>query len=253
MGGDCTMMGCDDDGLVIRVVLDQALHPGDYRLVIEHGIKETVCTGRLPAEPCVGLLNTSCNDEFVRFYAFSCRGSADNQAVGRLRLGNRPGVVDVRVFRDGGQVMQAHYDVHYADEWWPNGRACGLRCGSATVDLVVPTCDPKPMPIDRAKLQALRPAGFLSTWAGGFSAESIATTRQVLESAIDRLIALSDGSTHQERVRVLRNAVAALNRVDDGSVCSIGRQDLCDFLFSLGIAAGLHAATVDHALAAHER
>lgn len=142
-GDDCTLIGCSSSEFAVRLLLDEDLLPGSYRFVFRHDRETTICEGRLPGARCAGLVDTSCDSEFVRFGSFTCGESTTNQVVGRIRFGNLPDVVDVQVLRDGMHVMQAHYDVHYPDEWWPNGKDCGLRCGHATVDLAIATCDPK--------------------------------------------------------------------------------------------------------------
>ena len=101
--------------------------------------------------------------------------------------------------------------------------------------------------IDRAKLRALRSADFLATW-NGVSSSSIAATRSLLEAAVDGLAGLSDASSRNERAAIIRDAVGALNAANDGFICTLEREDICDFLVSVGTAAGLDEATVDDAL-----
>lgn len=156
----CTLVGCGSSEFAVRLLLDEDLPAGRYRFVFRQDSEITTCEGRLPVAPREGFVEASCDSEFVRFGPFTRSESSKNQVVGRIVFGNLTDILDVQVLRNGRPIMQSHYDVHYPDEYWPNGEECGLRCGHATVDLPLGRRheDPSPATASAARHKVLQDA-----------------------------------------------------------------------------------------------
>jgi hypothetical protein len=97
-----------------------------------------------------------------------------------------------------------------------------------------------------ASLHSLRRAVFLDSWFDGVAPEHVAIVRGILETMVDRLI--SDGAAPLRAPVLVSDAVVALNEADTGFICSLEREDLCDYFFAVGTAAGLPEDDVQAAI-----
>jgi len=97
-------------------------------------------------------------------------------------------------------------------------------------------------------LNALRGASFLEQWTHVVSEDNIAKTRSIIKRGIDTLTDLGPSSSEFDRIHVLRSIVQALNDADDGFICTIEREDLCEFLSLVGKNSGINDSVVDEVL-----
>jgi hypothetical protein len=102
--------------------------------------------------------------------------------------------------------------------------------------------------MDVASLEGLRTMAFLGDWAPSVQPSDIADVRRILTTALDELVALGPTSSSDQRLDVLRRAVAALNALDYTFICSLEREDLVDHLFSVGAAAEIAEDQLDDAV-----
>jgi hypothetical protein len=102
--------------------------------------------------------------------------------------------------------------------------------------------------MDVAILKGLRTLAFLGDWMPSVSPSDIADVRRILTTALDELIALGPISSSDQRLDVLRSAVAALNALDNTFICSIEREDLVDHFFAVGAAAEIAEDNIDEAV-----
>ena len=102
------------------------------------------------------------------------------------------------------------------------------------------------MDVDRLKV--LRSAAFLEQWTPGVSKGDVEKTRSIIERGIDEIVGLGPEASESACVEVLRAIVRALNEADDGFICTLEREDLCDFLFAIGGRAGVRESAVQEVL-----
>src|SRR5262249_20918874 len=57
---------------------------------------------------------------------------------------------------------------------------------------------------------------------------------QALAEAVDALIALGPRGSVEKATGVLRRCVERYNELDEGFICTIEREELCDILYELG-------------------
>jgi hypothetical protein len=62
---------------------------------------------------------------------------------------------------------------------------------------------------------------------------------QALAEAVDALIALGPRGSVEDATGVLRRCVEQYNEIDEGFICTIEREELCDILYELGDLCGL--------------
>ena len=60
-----------------------------------------------------------------------------------------------------------------------------------------------------------------------------------LAQTLDSLIALGDGGGVEDATAILRRCVQGYNQLDDGFICTIEREELCDILYEIGDYCGL--------------
>ena len=102
------------------------------------------------------------------------------------------------------------------------------------------------MHLDR--LNSLRTATFLKQWSPGVSQENIAKTRSVIEHGIDEMLILGSDASEAARIQALSAIVRSLNDADDGFICTLEREDLCDFFFAMGEHEGISDRAVQEVL-----
>ena len=103
------------------------------------------------------------------------------------------------------------------------------------------------MAFDSERLNALSNASPFQDWEGVVAAGKLDACRRIVCEAARRLVESAE-ATKPERAAIVRTAVHRLNEVDDGFICTIEREDLCDHLVAIGTAAGLSSAEIDDAL-----
>jgi hypothetical protein len=62
---------------------------------------------------------------------------------------------------------------------------------------------------------------------------------QNLAETVDALIALGERGTVDDATRILRKCVERYNELDEGFICTIEREELCDILYEIGGYCGL--------------
>jgi hypothetical protein len=97
-------------------------------------------------------------------------------------------------------------------------------------------------------LQDLRRADFLESWVESVAADRITAVRRILETMVDRFCAGPHAPTSTDPASVLRDAVLALNTADTGFICTIEREDLCEYLLAAGEAAGIRGEDIESAI-----
>ena len=60
-----------------------------------------------------------------------------------------------------------------------------------------------------------------------------------LARCLDALIALGPDATREQATEVFRRCVEAYNDLDDGFICTIEREELCDILDTIGDLSGM--------------
>ncbi|WP_422929093.1 hypothetical protein [Singulisphaera sp. PoT] len=60
-----------------------------------------------------------------------------------------------------------------------------------------------------------------------------------LADALDALIALGPDGSEDDASEILRRCIERYNDLDDGFICTIEREELCDILYELGDDCGL--------------
>lgn len=63
----------------------------------------------------------------------------------------------------------------------------------------------------------------------------------VLAETVDALVALGPKGSVEDATAVLRHCVERYNELDEGFICTIEREELCDILYELGDLCGLDA------------
>jgi len=94
-----------------------------------------------------------------------------------------------------------------------------------------------------ARLKKFRGQPILPNWEGEVATERLMGTRRILLAALDELIALGTRGTPEAAQDVLGRAIGRLNELDneDQFICTIEREDLCDWLYDVGELCGLDA------------
>jgi hypothetical protein len=113
--------------LTIDVYPRKGWPAGNYRFVIKHDKKTTICDVLELAAPSKRSPENLCNGRNVWM------GSLGS----RISIYEHPAVVDIDILRDGVRVTRAHFDITYEEDW-PNGPECGPVCRSAAVSLTLP-------------------------------------------------------------------------------------------------------------------
>ena len=95
--------------------------------------------------------------------------------------------------------------------------------------------------MDLLLLEARRRELPLQQWEGEVEAEKLAATRAILLGTLDELIALGPKATPAAARKVLGKCVERLNSLDetDQFICTIEREDLCEWLYETGEVCGL--------------
>jgi hypothetical protein len=97
-------------------------------------------------------------------------------------------------------------------------------------------------------LVKLREANFLKGWSPSLSEEEVSKIRAIIEKGIDELIQISDRGSKDEKLSILKTIVININEADEGFICTIEREDLCEFLFEVGEAVGVDGDSVEDVL-----
>jgi len=71
------------------------------------------------------------------------------------------------------------------------------------------------------------------------SAETREECWKILADTLDALIALGANASVEDATNVLRQCVERYNDLDDGFICTIEREELCDILYEIGDLCGL--------------
>jgi hypothetical protein len=79
----------------------------------------------------------------------------------------------------------------------------------------------------------------LDDW--GATAQQRTAVRRALLGALDKLIALGRYGKVEDATEILRTCVERLNAVDEGFICTIEREELCEILYDIGGFCGMPA------------
>lgn len=71
------------------------------------------------------------------------------------------------------------------------------------------------------------------------TAQQRAAVRRALLGALDKLIALGRYGKVEAATEILRKCVERLNALDEGFICTIEREELCDILYAIGDFCGM--------------
>ena len=88
---------------------------------------------------------------------------------------------------------------------------------------------PTPM-LDIAALRKFRDGRFFATWDGHVPPESVETSERTVRSLVDSLIALGPAGSESQVRQEVRQCVERFNELDQGWICTIEREDICDCL-----------------------
>ena len=81
---------------------------------------------------------------------------------------------------------------------------------------------------DIAALTALRGQRFFEAWDGHVPAKNVAASEASVGRLIDELIALGPAPTEKAARRAVAACVRRFNKLDDGWICTIEREDICE-------------------------
>jgi hypothetical protein len=81
---------------------------------------------------------------------------------------------------------------------------------------------------DIAALQRLRAERFFGGWDGFIAPEHVEASEASVRRLIDDLIALGPNPTEEAARRAVDTCVRRFNDLDDGWICTIEREDICE-------------------------
>ena len=84
--------------------------------------------------------------------------------------------------------------------------------------------------VDLTALRQLRDQRFFAAWDGCVRPESIAASEEAIRSLLDELMAPGSAGSLEEVRRAVHVCVERFNKLDDGWICTIEREDICDCL-----------------------
>jgi hypothetical protein len=82
--------------------------------------------------------------------------------------------------------------------------------------------------VNVAALQGLREQRFFEGWDGYIAAQHIEASEASIRHLIDDLIALGPQLTEEAARRAVDDCVRRFNDIDDGWICTIEREDICE-------------------------
>lgn len=91
----------------------------------------------------------------------------------------------------------------------------------------------------RARLVAARTDPF-ADW--DVTRRKRAACTRALVAALDALVALGPRGRVEDATAVLKRCVERFNRLDDGFICTVEREELCDVLYDIGELCGLDSS-----------
>jgi hypothetical protein len=98
-------------------------------------------------------------------------------------------------------------------------------------------------PLSPLSLREMRERKQFTGWSNFVSPENIRRSRQIVRYLIDDLIALEDNGDESTRLDAFRRAVERFNDADERDepfIMTDEREDICDVLFNIAEAVGLH-------------
>lgn len=97
-------------------------------------------------------------------------------------------------------------------------------------------------------LKRLRQNELLADWQGHVTETDILACRKILHATIDKLLEVGPQKIAADGPTIVTEAVLALNEIDSGFICTIEREDLCEFFEELGERSGLSAGDIEEVL-----
>jgi len=91
-------------------------------------------------------------------------------------------------------------------------------------------------------LRDLRDRRFFPGWDGQLPQASITASEQAIRSLIDALIALGPGAGEAQVQAAVSQCVERFNELDEGWICTLEREDICDCLGQIVERCGLDAS-----------
>ena len=102
--------------------------------------------------------------------------------------------------------------------------------------------------MDIAQLEELKRSELLSEWMDYVDEADVLACRKILRDTIDKLLDAGPKKVTELGPSIITEAVRALNEIDTGFICTIEREDLCEFFEDLGEQCGLSAEDIEEAL-----
>jgi hypothetical protein len=93
--------------------------------------------------------------------------------------------------------------------------------------------------IDIAALTRFREQRFFNGWDGYVGAEAVDASEEAIRSLIDTLIALGPEGSEAAVRHEVGQCVERFNELDDGWICTIEREDICECLANVVDLCGL--------------
>ena len=96
--------------------------------------------------------------------------------------------------------------------------------------------------IDITSLRALRGQRFFAAWDGSVAPDRVADSEESIRRLIDALIELGPTADEIPVRRAVHDCVERFNSMDQGWICSLEREDICDVLGRVVECCGLSAS-----------
>src|SRR5579859_1238666 len=84
--------------------------------------------------------------------------------------------------------------------------------------------------LDIAALGQFRERRFFAAWDGSVANDLVAASEKSIRLLIDRLIALGPAAAESAVQQAIHDCVEHFNELDQGWICTIEREDICDCL-----------------------
>ena len=84
--------------------------------------------------------------------------------------------------------------------------------------------------IDLAALRQFREQRYFADWDGSVPEEAIAAFEESIRKLVDTLIAVGPAASEPQVQEAVHACVAHFNELDQGWICTIEREDICDCL-----------------------